>query len=907
MEQRRLDIRRRTSDLTREYIAEIIKKSVVNLRGEYPEQIKEIVNNLSFNHSHIPEFTYNEGALFREQGLNNLLELIYIDLLIQYGDLFSIQDILKEMKAGFESAISANVVKASELSSKARDFKAFSSSQFDFTDVHHESFLSTKNYTQSDYACQINNGAGVVKMPGVVEQYALPETSDVFITPVSEAVKLVDENESAQAYLDDMTEPYFVTLFSTGNPHNSDVPSVELSAYNGMVVDITIRFNTVVPVTRVQFKPFSNAPMDIIGVFYSLVPEGSWSLGDVRVARRWSLDYSTDDTEINFPRVYAREIHILAHQSKFNLVRSDIEIEDVLSAKDYIEAIAENMVDLMPHGFIEHDNLSMQIQEIIDHVNSQATIKTEKPVPNTRSYVMGLCDLQVSNVSYMHFGDFLSKGRQVNGNVHAVSFLQDGDIVRDDGGIVDSCALFSIEAAGESIYVGYHADDGRVIDGAVINANLEFNKGAMIKNSTHPYKFETHFRPTATLSGFEIYNNGEMYTLPSGVQIEEGTFTTTIKLPKSFCETYNLLEGVIITMLYDVDTYDELGRPYSTSQVRIADRIGRPNIAINEAAYIKDSYLYVLTESGSIGYAPQLNETTPSEWEKVTISGDTFFYLTSDKGLPMDGIDILENDGNYYVKESKASGPFDDFYYGSLKEEPEFLYLSGLYNVMQTEVPYIKGTLKAFYDDKLISNTSEYDVDTVGNILSDSEKQKFLIPSSYSVDEVKICYMPIDPNDTTDNIASNIAQYNGSEQFRGTTERKVTLSKYPYLDPDIISSQAFDFKDGIFSLKWKYSVTYEPIVVFVNGIKAVNITEYREGIQSKPPFRKSYREDDYQFYVEAGKNLVFNQDITGNIVVYFYELGDRVRERIEMYRSNYSRDDVTPEVYSYTLLANIQR
>ena len=910
MEQRRLDISRRTSDLARQQIADIVKNSVLELRGELPEEIDQVVNNLSFTTSHIPDITFTEGDLLKEQAINNLLELMYTDSLVQYGDIFAIQDILTSIKGAFESAISSNVIKAAELATRARAYKALSSQQFSFTDVFHESFDTARNSSRSDFKCSINTGAGVMRMPGLEENYARHETSDVKLNVFSEAVKIVDENESTNAYGDDMTEPYFVTVFAAGNPSNRNIPSVLLSEKNGLIVDATIRFNTIVPVTRINLTPFSTAPIDLIGVFYSVTPEAEWDTGEIRIVKRWNLSYDTSDLEVNFPRVYAREIHVLIHQQDFALARADLEVEDILSSKDYIEKVAESLGVLMPTGFVEHIDLDTEVSEITTFLVDKAAVPSEKPAPNTRSYVIGLCNLKVSNVTYSHFGDYLGSNRSVRGNLHSVSFTHDGDITRSDGeSSIDYCALFSVQCGGKTIYIGYSDDEDRAIDAAVIQANYEYVEGAMVKHSTHPYKFETHFRPTDTLTGFEMFSDGYIYTLPSDVQIEMGSTSAVVKLPEIFCLENNLLEGTILTMHYDLASYDEIGRPYSVSQVRIADRIGRPNIAVNEAAYVRHNYLYLPALSGEnwLSYAPELSEISPAEWDTVTISGEIFYHVTSDKGVEIDGQKVITEGGNIYAHESIVSGPFDDFYYGSLREEPTFVMTSGIVHIMETDVPYIKGTLKGFVGDKIISHLTECDVDTVGNVLTNDEKRRFIIPNSYDVSSVRICYVPIDPTATTSTLASNIASYNETEQFAQTKEGKITLSAYPFNDYDIISSTAWAFRDGVFYLKWKYSVTYEPVVVFVNGAKALNITEYRKGGDTRPQFRKSFRPDDYQFYIENGNTLVFNQDVTGTILVYYYRFTDQVRDQIEMFRSNYGHDDATPEIYNYTILANIQR
>lgn len=905
MEERRLKITRKTGDTIRSYIADIIKRSVTNLRGEYPSQIQHIIDNLTFDQSHIPSILLNEGDLFSERTINNIFELLYIDLVIQYGDIFNIQDILREMHVLFESVICANVTRASQCITRAKDYKAFSKNQFSFTDVFHESFNAATNHITSNYACEINNGAGLLRMAGTTEHFARIETSDIKLKPYSTAVKVIDENDPQNAYTDDMTEPYFITVFSTGNPKNNDAPAAILSSYNGLIVDIIITFNTVIPVTRIAFTPFSTAPIDIIGIFYSVIPDGNWALGDMRIARLWNMTYDTDEIEINFPRIYVRELHIVVHQSAYNLLRTDIEIEENLSVKDYIAAVNPINSQLIPEGFKEHENISMHIDELSSFLNKMSSITGEKPAPNTRSYVIGLTGLCVCNVSYMHTSSYQGKPRQLHGNLHAVNFLHEGTITHGDTSVVDSCALFSIETAGKTIYVGYTANDGRVVDGAIVQVHCEYNKGAMEKDKTHPYMFETHFRPTQTFSGLELYHNGERYILPPESIIERRNYNAKVALPKEFCISHNLFEGTIITMLYEPDSYDMTGKPYSVSHASIPSRIGKPHIAVNEARYIQNSYLYITTPSGSISYAPSLSAFLPGEWSEVMIRGELYYRVTENKGLPLNSTTIFEHAGNFYIHEDCVSGPFDDFYYGSINEKPEYIVSSGTIQHFKTEVPYIKGTLTVFHNEQCITETDEYTVDTVTTVLTNDEKRIFTIPSYYEHNNITVCYIPIDSEESTGSIGTNIAPYTDTENHRETTHKKITLRRFPYIDPDIISSPSFAFHDGVFYLKQKYSITYEPVMIFVNGTKAINITDYQKGMRNTPQFGKSYREDDYRFYLKDGNTVVFNKDITGTIIVYYYQLSDIMREQVEMYRSNYNRDDITPEITSYTILADI--
>lgn len=894
----------------RAIIADIMKKSVKSIRGEYPDEILNVVNNFSFDGSHIPEAGLNSGMLFRERQINNLLELIYLDLLVQYYDIFDIQDRFESIRRMFEESITANVVHSSELYSKAMDFRALSLRRFEYTDVTHESFNSARNFSGIGSKLDINNGAGILRLPSTKENYATIAKSDVTIEIHSNKVTIVDSSDSRLAYGDDITDPYFVTAMSIGEPDNDITTEYDFEDYNGIIASIGIRYNTTQPITRVSFVPFSIRPLDIVSVFYSNIADPEWEATQYTQIRDIDVTYDTNTVEINFPRVYARELHVFVHQPAYNLVRSDIEIESVLSAKDYIDKVIYNLNHPAPDGFVEHYDINMQLKELIDSIRDKSVIPSEILKPNTRMYVIGLCDIETSNVSYSNYGEYKSQVQPLRGNIHSVSFTQSDNLDRLDevslSGVVDACTIFGVSIEDETVYMGNTSSDGRVIDGSVIEANMEYSEGAMIRSSTHPYKFTTHFLPTSSFDNLELYADGELVQLPGTEEKERGSYNASINLPASFAESNNLVDGTVITMRYNYPSIDPFNRTYNVTELNIEDRIGKPNISVYEISDITENYLYIPITSGSISYAPE-TDIVASEYAKVVISGEIYYQVTENKGITLDGERAFSVGSSYYVHESLTSGPFDSFYYGSIKEVPTYVTISGTSKVFSTETPYIKGSLFVFSSEDLVSSVTEYQTDTVGNILSDDQKSVFSIAQSYDEDDITICYIPASPEATTDYLSSNIAQHNYTEKFTKTTNGKVALSKHTYIDSDILTSPLFDFSDGVFYLKWKYSVTYEPVLVYVNGIKATNITEYRSDMSSKPKFRKTYRDEDYQFYVESGNSLVFNKDITGTIIVYYYKFADVIRNGIEMYRSNYSRDDLSPEIYNYTLLSNIQR
>ena len=208
---------------------------------------------------------------------------------------------------------------------------------------------------------------------------------------------------------------------------------------------------------------------------------------------------------------------------------------------------------------------------------------------------------------YSNYGEYLDKVRPLNGTLHSVSFVQTDnmDDVRTTplSGVVDMCSVLSIQAGDIPMYLGITADNGDVIDGSIVEANLEYSSGTLIRNSDLPYKFKTHFLPCNGYDNFIISADGNSYSLPSDTVAEIGDYNATIYLPADFAEVYNLLEGSVINTRYTPPTIDPFGRPYDVCEMNMDNLIGKPDISVNEAFTITDNYLYIPVSGGSLSYA----------------------------------------------------------------------------------------------------------------------------------------------------------------------------------------------------------------------------------------------------------------------------------------------------------------
>ena len=146
MEARRIKVSRPTTDAARKYVADIVKKSTVSLRGSVPDEILSVLNAIDFEKTNIPDGVFGTDAMLSEKNINNILDLIYTDLVVQYNDMFTIQDYMFQLKNTFDSIISANITRSSNIVHQAKRFKKLAECHLEFTDVIHEDLSSAVNY-----------------------------------------------------------------------------------------------------------------------------------------------------------------------------------------------------------------------------------------------------------------------------------------------------------------------------------------------------------------------------------------------------------------------------------------------------------------------------------------------------------------------------------------------------------------------------------------------------------------------------------------------------------------------------------------------------------------------------------------------------------------------------------------
>ena len=920
---RRVVITREVANEIKTLLAELLEKSLVDVRGDIPFAMREVVKRFDLNSSNIIDIERQplDGELFRDELINTLLDSTYIDHYIQYIDAFALQDALQRIRGLFESGIMSAITKAGELRSRMRDFSDLADQQFSFTDVYHNSFSDLYNSAAPKVQVSQNPAAGIIRLQGLEQNFSEPEHCNVKLSVLSMDTDLIDETDSINAYNRDMMSPYFVTAVGYGNPTNPNYGTINFAEEDGILVSLEIELAGVYPVNRVSFAQFSTAAFDVLHVYYSEKTSPEWSIYDLDEATFNTFSTDNNEIEINFDRVYARTIKIVLRQRHYLEAPVQIPMDSFLTTQEYLDYAGSTLDRIAVDGFIESDDNVAIVKEVLENVKDQVESLTYNIEPHARSYTVGVFNLKTLNVSYAQYGEYQGREEKLRGNLSSARITYNGE-VDSLSGVINTAILFSVILPGnrevflgEGITVG---GDTTIHDVTTIRENMVISGGTQSVDPNYPYKFKTHFMPALTdgVPNITMYVDGaDVSITPLITEVSWDGNMAEIRLDANTCNANDLYDGKIATLEYTVPYLDRHGRVYSVDEVDIIKTLGKPNIKDNTACELGDRYLYHMSGSTYISYAPD-------EWYACYIDGieDTVYYAVgTGKSISMPvtsgeltGSEVAIRIGSgVFLHENVVIPPYDDFYYGAINDtavyQSSHIHVDGKdYYTFRTSLQYVKGTIKPYVNGSFTSEFEEYTTDTPTVVQTAEMKRTiYVYVPNIGSDTVTCSYIPLDTVSDSEFAESNVAQFTNTERFTETVDKKLNLSRYVYHDNTIIRSPNFALNRGVFFLKRKYSVVYEPIAVYVNGVKATNVHDYETG--GTPSFKDKVRTTDYQYYFEDGNTLVFNEDLKGSIIVYYYSLSDAFIPMVRLYRSNSFRDDQTPELYNYTILANIQR
>jgi hypothetical protein len=705
----------------------------------------------------------------------------------------------------------------------------------------------------------LDKESGVIHLPISKEKrYSSQAELNIKTTIISKGCKIVEQSAIEELFDPDLT--WYTTLVA--DSIRNEVP---YDLYNGILLALDIELPTVIKVNTIKLRMISDISQEIVDVLYADNfgdPEGSTQIKNYSVVNNGFV------TDISFNPVQTRRLRIVIGTKLTKEAEETIIVKNKIDPEyeeKVIRELREIEVDSLLSGTpVSREQASTRLKEAL-YLDPVEVKKSRK------IYIVGIRSIQVLYREYEAYGSFTSSGEAMEGNLAYIT-IEDESVNTDGVRVVKKVIINSKEYS-----IGSVEEDGFLQDISVVRL------GEM-SNPQKRYYFDTNFIPdenspiTIRAFGKELPNSNFNFALTERFQSGNRYYLSP---------TSEIVEGTTLTLHYRPAKFDRLGIEYDPRKLDIIRSIGKPNTKNNLIAnrISRDIYFYDDVVQDTISRY-SLNEIY-KEGSKIRLPLDP-------NGLPRNGEQLSV--GNRVLSGSEGylelTVPYYGLYRGAfvLMEEEKRVDIDGLLEDINnpskkgTDFPYVKNMIYITQGTNPAKILSEY-VTNYGP--EDDFKRVVVDRNSIDVNKtVKVFYHPIPlRNGTFDStIKNNIERHNQTQNLVASTPvKEITLEHYPFVDPDIITSNLFIKVRGTWFFKDRTSVIYEPFLIYING-------------------RKYEYEKDYTV---VGKKISFTEPVSGNINIRYYTLSDRIGFKLEMFREEPLNIGVTARVLSVLALGKV--
>ncbi len=195
----------------------------------------------------------------------------------------------------------------------------------------------------------------------------------------------------------------------------------------------------------------------------------------------------------------------------------------------------------------------------------------------------------------------------------------------------------------------------------------------------------------------------------------------------------------------------------------------------------------------------------------------------------------------------------------------------------KTRFPFKTDTIKIFKNGTIV-NPSQYKLNGNNIIITTLERDSIyscsytIDLSLYNVDYVDFFRLGL----LDETLKSSSGSGNSNETFTGTDAlNRIQLAQIPHIDTRNINTAIYSKLVGtVFSGSQQ---GYSPIKLQMpDGSFAINLTNYT-GTKEFPEFPES---TDLYYFIQNGKNIIFNKQIDGDITAFYDYLADTIRFRL---------------------------
>jgi len=873
----------------------------INRRGRLmsPEEAARITDVLSRSAHRVPLFVHSfiSGNVSSEE-INRIMDQIFVDHSILMRDLEILEDGIRQLYNLIRQRYVQPRIQMKSTITSIKNFIKLRAYESKFNVVDIKSMAAAENKTSDRFPLVTDSAVGVLRLDTFDEKVYNSEAElDISLDLVTSGAYVYEVSDFHTLF--DPHLIYYMNVY-TKKPRN-DEPWHE---YDGVVAALSIRLPAIIPVNTLKIRLISDVRQQILGLSYSRTSEGTDSdivINDLRIVNNGIV------TEMEFDTVSARKLTLYIGSTIFE----EITAEHIISGGIHHEPIKRLLHELQT---IQLEKMSTPTVEEVDiESRLQKSLKLPDIVlpPGMRLYTVPIRSIEVSNRKYRAFGTYLSDTKKLEGNLAHIAF--ESEQVSHPAALVVTKAVINTK----EYTIADKADDGSVVDVAAVvlddlddeDKRYKFTTNLIPDEETRELTDHLEIRLGDTLMDNSSFNLDDRVVTPNGIQVH-------IK-PDA-----GLSEGAILNMKFFPSPIDRTGAEYDPRFVDIIRTIGKPNVRDSIFANRRSNFIYFydLDENLSI-YS--INDVTTTEEAEIYIGNDvlngedltgsskpavnqysdlpdptsvddgtlrnvdadeTIDQTTYSAGLYISNLtdetwtiyaiaEELQGDTKtYYKLLTEYYGPYDG---GYVFIEEEVGVDPGTYQIVLTE-PYVLGMAVIYQDGAGIDIDAEYAIRTGPRESFRTIKLKS-DGGLNTDDKVQVVYMPVPKSNSAfdDLTKSNIQRHNITENHRlESPTTNLRLNRYPYIDLDITSSGRFIENRGIYYFKGSESILYEPFVIYKDAVKLE-------------------KEKDYTV---NGREVIFSEAVSGNVVVRYYVLADNLTYKIDMYRLDPTRTDTSPKV-----------
>lgn len=807
------------------------------------------------------------GEKLSSEDWNNLQRDIYTDMFGIYADL---ENISKISSQSFASNLSDfNQTKAAILKSLNEIEKyQFLKTNPQFQDIKYIDFSDARNLSSRSPKAFIDRNTRKLELPArrntrLQDEIFGDSTTKVEVKHYGGGItNNFDESFKTESMLDQDPATFWAQLILSDEriqqtyQTTSDAGLGTTHVSNGAIGEIDIKFVKTNKVNNISILPFAAYPVRIIDLAYKQNPSDSeWRTVDGFTVKDPGLDWY----EISFKPTAMSMLRVVLEQENFEEktyhIPSDMLNNQMLWSQivqeEYDQSMFDFQLDDLNYGVIKAEpeklaflNAAHMITEEIKGVNFQKNYRSDE-YKNIQSFIDAMSDIlsKITLPNNMTLGAVIGSTKKARPNTPETVEIKKFEYIYGIRSIEASYIKYSP--------VGYYESPG-------FNSNATITEVSLESDEIHPTFNDGYhdYRRTSIEYELEFANNTRLPILPDNSK-RVITATNNANEEAEFTTEYIVEDEYIKISRTDLFGYTRF-RPSSTSCIvrkngiktslldftfEISNDLGKLTINNNYDANAVYTITYnTVTASTLIDVLETFNSKEFTDSERfVETNSDNAIKLSF---YPYTEYEIINNDSSW----TKLDG-----------ESAKWIFEPTKPNYRTATVSVSSGA------SAIIGNSTQF----TSNIDTSSTVSNYFRVK----DDTNIYKIQSVNNNTSITLDSNyLGETNSSVEYQ--------ISQSYYVD-----GQHYRFEN----------LTYEPTRVFVNDIKAFNLTDFEK--LENPAFVDDNPVGlEYQ-YIQAGPFIYFSKPIKQSDIKVFYRWLTQYVKLNMVLRCNINvATDITPKV-----------